>query len=97
MSDRTSWWCVGAVAESDRVHSLIVKALIVMIVFPVLVVTLMQPWKLVLYLVLWLVPATKLSGQLAGGAMLVGLVFVVGGALWLCRLIWPKRAANHHA
>jgi len=98
MSDRASSWRLDQMAESDRRHSWLLKALIVMLVFPVLLLTFMQVWKLVLYPLAWLLPAGALWAQLVGwAAVVVGLVLAVGGALWACRLIWPKRAARPHA
>jgi membrane associated rhomboid family serine protease len=84
--------------ESDRRHSWLVKVLIVMMVFPTFLLTLMQVWKLVLYPLAWLLPAEGLWAQLIGwSAAVVGVVFALVGALWICRLIWPKRATNSHA
>jgi len=85
-------------AESDRGHSWLVKLVIATIVFPVLVVALMQPWKLVLFGLAWLLPVDARWAQWVGwcaaifGAMLAGYA-----ALWICRLIWPKTATRSHA
>ena len=98
MSEKASWWRFNAMAESNRGHSWLVKALIVILVFPVLLFTFTQIWGVVLYPLAWLLPAGALWAQFVGWtAMVVGLVLGVGGALWICRLIWPKRATNHHA
>jgi hypothetical protein len=85
-------------AESDRGHAWLLKAVIVLLVFPVLLLTLMQPWKLVLYPLASILPAEALWAQIVGwAAMIVGLMFAIGGAFWVCRLIWPRRATNHNA
>ncbi len=85
-------------AESDRRHSWLVKVLIVMLVFPMLLLTLIQAWKLVLYPLAWLLPAKRLWAQLIGwSAAIVGMVVALIGALWICRLIWPKSTTNSHA
>ena len=98
MSHKASWWRLDHMAESDRRHAWLVKAVIVMIVFPTLLVTFTQAWKLVLYPLAWLLPPERLWAQLIGwSAVVVGLVLAVVGALWVCRLIWPKRTTNSHA
>ena len=53
----------------------LLKALIVMVIFPVLLLTLMQVWKLVFYPLAWLLSAGALWAQLVGWVVVVvGLV-----------------------
>ena len=78
-------------AESDLADSWIIKMLIVLMVFPVLLVAFTQAWKLVLYPLAWLLPSGALWAAFIGWTvMVIGLVLAVGGAVWVCRLIWPK-------
>ena len=85
-------------AESHRAHSWLVKLVIVTIVLPTLLLALMQPWKLVIFGLAWLLPADTLWAQWVGWcAVVVGVVLAVGGALWLCRLIWPRATTSSHA
>jgi len=98
MTDRAPWWRLDDMAESDRGHSWLLKALIVMIIFPTLLLILIQAWKLVLFPLAWLLPAERLWAQVIGwSAVVVGVSVALVGALWVCRLIWPKRATNSHA
>jgi hypothetical protein len=77
---------------SDRGHSWLIKLVIVAIVFPVLVVALMQPWKLVLFGLAWLLPVDQQWAEWVGWcASIVGVVLAGYGALWICRLIWLRR------
>jgi len=71
MSDRTSWWRLEHMAESDRRHAWLVKLVIVTMVFPVLLLTLMQPWKLVIYGLAWLLPSHTLWAQAIGWCAVV--------------------------
>ena len=97
MPDRTRWWRLETMSESDRGHSWLVK-LIVAIVFPVLVVALMQPWKLVLFGLAWLLPVDTRWAQWVGWcASIAGAILAGYGALWICRLIWPKTTTRSHA
>jgi hypothetical protein len=85
-------------AESDRRHSWLVKLVIVTIVFPVLMVALMQPWHLVLFGLDRLLPVDTQWAQWVGlCAVIVGVIFAGYGALWICRLIWPKATTRPHA
>ena len=98
MSDKTPWGRHEGMAESDPAHSWLVKMVIVMIVFPVLLVTLMQPWKLVIYGLAWLLPADAAWAHWFGlCAVVVGTILAGWGALRVCRLIWPKPTTSSHA
>ena len=98
MPDRTPWWRLEGMAESDRGHSWLVKLEIVTIVFPVLVLALTQPWKLVLFGLAWLLPPGTRWAQWVGWcAAIVGVTLAGCGALWICLLIWPKPTTSSHA
>jgi len=85
-------------AESDRGHPWLVKLVIVAIVFPILLMALMQPWKLVLLGLAWLLPVhTQWAWWVARCAAVVGVILAGYGALWICRLIWPKATTRSHA
>ncbi len=85
-------------AESDRGHSWLVKFVIVAIAFPVLLVALMQPWKLVLLGLACLLPVNTQWAQWVGWcASIAGMVLAGYGALWICRLIWLKATSRPHA
>ena len=98
MPDRTPWWRLASMTESDRAHSWLVKLLIVTIVFPVLLMALMQPWKLVLFGLAWLLPVGTQWAQWVGWcAAIAGVILAGYGALWICRRIWPKATTKSHA
>jgi hypothetical protein len=83
---------------SDRGHSWLVKLVIVTIVFPVLVLGLRRPWKLVLFGLAWLLPVGTQWVQWVGWcAAIVGVTLAGYVALWICRLIWPKARTSSHA
>jgi hypothetical protein len=101
MSDRAAqearqWECrsysgCDAMAAWDHADSWMIKILIVLVVFPVMLVAFTQAWKLVLYPVAWLLPSDALWAALIGwSVMVIGLVLAIGGAVWVCRVIWPK-------
>jgi hypothetical protein len=95
MPDRTPWWRLEDMAESDPGHPWLVKLVIVTIVFPTLILTLMLAWKLVLLGLAWLLPVDTRWAQWVGWcAAIVGVILAGYGALWVCRLIWPKRTTN---
>jgi hypothetical protein len=84
--------------EADRRHSWLIKMVIVLIVFPALVVAFTQPWKLVLFGLAWLLPVdTTWAWWLGWGAAIAGVILGGYGALWICRLIWPKGPSNARA
>ena len=87
-----------SMTESDRGHARLVKLVIVTIIFPTLVVALMQPWQLILFGLAWLLPLEKQWAQWVGWcASIVGVILAGYGALWICRLIWPKATTSLHA
>jgi hypothetical protein len=49
--------------ESDRRHAWPVKALIVMIVFPVLLLACLYAWSVLLYTLAWVLPAEGRGGR----------------------------------
>ena len=82
MPDRTPWWRLGDMAESDWGHSWLVKLVIVTVVFPTQVLTLMQPWNLVLLGLAWLLPINTQWAQWVGWcATIVGVILAGYGAL----------------
>ena len=82
--------------ESDRRHVWLVRVLIVLLVFSVLFLTLMQPWKLVLYGLAWLLPADKPWAEWVGwSAAIAGVLLALVGALWICRRMWPTTSKSH--
>jgi len=91
MGGRVPWWRLRHMDESDRGHSWLVKALIVMIAFPTVLLALMQAWKLVLFSLAWLLPRERLWAQWIGwSAALIGLAVALFGAFATCRLGWPS-------
>jgi hypothetical protein len=98
VSDKARWWRLEAMAESDRGHSWLVKFVIVVFVFPVLVLTLMQPWKLVTYGLTSVLRGDERWAQLIGwSAVIIGVLLALFGALWICRWIWPTATNKSHA
>jgi hypothetical protein len=90
-ASKTPWWQLAPMPESDRGHRWLLKATITTIVFPTLLLTLMQPWKLVLLALGWILPRDPLWAQWVGWcAVVLGLIVPAWGAFWVCRLIWPK-------
>lgn len=84
--------------ESDRGHSWLVKVLIVMLVFPTVLLAFMQVWQLALAPLAWLLPTGSPWAQLVGWTTaVVGLVFAVVATVWVCRLVWPRRAGGFDA
>ena len=80
-------------SESDPGHRWIRKSTIVAIVFPTLLVTLMQPWKLVMLGLPSILPRDQQWTEWVGWcAVVVGFILPAWGALWICRLVWPKSA-----
>src|SRR5262245_48500132 len=49
MPDHAPRWRHRRMGEADRGHAWVVKLVIVIFVFPIVFLTLMQPWKLVLF------------------------------------------------
>jgi len=97
MAGKPSWWRLDQMAESesDPRHSWLLKAVIVMMVFPTLLLTFMQVWKLALLTLDLVLPRQPLWARVIGwSAVVVGAAFALFAALWLCRLIWPKRKAK---
>jgi uncharacterized membrane protein YdjX (TVP38/TMEM64 family) len=98
MPDRTRWWRFEGMAESDHGHSWLVKATIVVIVFPVLLVSFMQRWKLVVLGLAWMLPADAAWAHWVGWcAVVVGVILAGWVSFWICRLIWPKSASPSRA
>jgi hypothetical protein len=100
MANKVSRWRLDQMAESewDPRHALLVKAVIVLTVFPILLSAFMWMWKLVLLPLAWVLPPEPLWARLIGlSAVLVGLAFALFAALWLCRPIWPKSKAKSPA
>ena len=98
MPDKARWWRLEAMAESDRGHAWLVKSVIVVFVFPVLVLAFMQPWKLVTYGLVWVLPPDGSWAQVVGwGVGIVGVLLALFAALWICRWIWPAAINKSHA
>lgn len=88
MPDGTRWW---------RLELGLVRLVIAGIVFPVLVVALMQPMKLMLFGLTWVLPADTQWAQWVGwSSAIVGVVFAGYASLCVCRLIWPRASNGSH-
>src|SRR5437867_8384458 len=90
---RTRWWRLQNMSESDAGHHRLVKATIAGFVFPTLLVALMQPWKLVVLGLAWILPSDSVWAYWVGWcAVVAGWILAGWGAFSICRMIWPKAA-----
>lgn len=89
-----AWKAWGSRTAGTRGSSSLV---IVLLVFPTLLLTLMQPWKLVIYGLAWLLPGDKLWAQWIGWcAVVIGMLLALFGVSWICRQIWPTATTKAH-
>jgi hypothetical protein len=84
-----------AVAGSEQVGVWFGRLMVPMVLFPVFIITFMQPFKLLTFGLYYVLPKqTPWAGKVLSASVWLGLLGAVVGAFLACRWVWTRMASS---